>query len=154
MLFRSEMIYRWIQYSIKHLSNIKIIMIEDKAINKDDYNTDYYWEKGAMDIKNAIGETIDAVFCGSDYKGTNRFESLYLPESEIIYFDRTEVPISSTQIRFNPYEEWQYLPPVCREYYAKRVLIVGSESTGKSTLTENLAIAYNTNFVKEIGRET
>ena len=25
--------------------------------------TDYYWEKGAQDIKDAIGKKIDAVFC-------------------------------------------------------------------------------------------
>ena len=33
-------------------------------------------------------------------------------------------------------------------------MIVGTESTGKTTLTQNLALAYNTNFVPEIGRET
>ena len=118
------------------------------------YNTDYYWENGAKDIKAAIGTHIDAVFCGSDYSGTNRFESLYCPESEVIYFDRREVPISSTEIRFDPYKQWDYLPPVCRPYYAKRVLIVGGESTGKSTPVQNLAMAYNTNYVSEVGRET
>lgn len=148
-----ETIYRWIFHSTKHLPNIKIILIEDKAASKDDYNTDYYWEKGARDIKIAIGEKIDVVFCGTDYYGSHRFESLYAPESSIVYFDRSEVPISSTELRLSPYEQWQYLPPICREYYAKRILIVGGESTGKSTLTENLALAYNTNFVREIGRE-
>ena len=49
------------------------------------------------------------VFCGSDYAGTNRFESLYCPESQVIYFDRAEVPISSTDIRMDVYENWQYL---------------------------------------------
>ena len=71
-----EMRYRWILNSTKHLPNIKIIMVEDKAVSKEEYNTDYYWEKGAQDIKNAIGKLITAVICGSDYLGTNRFESL------------------------------------------------------------------------------
>lgn len=146
-------IQRWIYYSTRHLSNIKIIPVEDKAVSKEQYNTDFYWEQGAADIKNVIGKPIDAVFCGSDYQGTGRFESLYAPESEIIYFDRTEVPITSTEIRFDPFEKWEYLPPICREYYAKRILVVGGESTGKSTLVQNLAIAYNTNFVSEVGRE-
>ncbi len=149
-----KQIHRWIYYSTRHLTNIKIIEVEDTATSKEDYNTDFYWEKGASDIKNAIGKKIDVVFCGSDYKGSSRFESLYGSVSEIIYFDRMEVPISSTKIRFNPYTNWNYLPPICREYYAKRVLVVGSESTGKSTLVQNLAIAYNTNFVAEYGRET
>jgi len=136
------------------MPNIKVMLLEDKAINKDEYNTDYYWQKGANDIKALIGKPIDVVFCGTDYYGTGRFESLYCPQSEVVYFDRTEVPISSTQIRFDVYENWQYLPPISRPYYVKKVLVVGGESTGKSTLVQNLAIAYNTNFVREIGRDT
>lgn len=149
-----ELRYRWILNNVKHLSNVKILLVEDKAVSKEEYNTDYYWENGAKDIKNMIGKPIDAVFCGSDYLGTNRFESLYEPESEVIYFDRSEVPISSTELRFDVYENWQYIPPIARPYYAKKVLIVGGESTGKSTLVQNLAIAYNTNFVREVGRDT
>lgn len=149
-----ELRYRWIYNNIKHLPNVRILFVEDKAVNKEEYNTDYYWEKGANDIKRLIGKPLDAVFCGSDYQGTNRFESLYAPESEIVYFDRQEVPISSTMLRFDVYENWQYIPPVCRPYYAKRVLIVGGESTGKSTLVKNLAIAYNTTYVREVGRKT
>lgn len=149
-----ELRYRWIYNNVKHLPNVKIILIEDKAVSKEEYNTDYYWENGAKDIKNAIGKSIDAVFCGTDYYGTNRFESLYCPESEVVYFDRAEVPISSTELRFDVYENWQYIPPICRPYYVKQVLVVGGESTGKSTLVQNLAIAYNTNFVREIGRDT
>ena len=149
-----ELRYRWILNSTRHLPNVKIIMIEDKAVSKEVYNTDYYWEKGAQDIKDTIGKPIDAVFCGSDYYGTNRFESLYHPESEVIYFDRAEVPISSTQIRDWATQHWDYIPAVCKEYYTRKVLVVGGESTGKSTLVENLALAYNTNYVSEVGRET
>ncbi len=149
-----ELRYRWILNCTRHLPNVKIIMIEDKAVSKEEYNTDYYWEKGAQDIKNTIGKSIDAVFCGSDYKGTNRFESLYCPESEVVYFDRAEVPISSTEIRDWAVTHWDYIPDVCKPYYAKKVLILGGESTGKSTLVQNLALAYNTNFVSEVGRDT
>lgn len=149
-----ELRYRWIYNNMRHLTNVKIILIEDKAASKEEYNTDYYWEKGAEDIKAAIGKPIDAVFCGTDYMGTNRFESLYSPESEVIYFERAEVPVSSTELRVDVCKNWQYLPPICRPYYVKRVLIAGGESTGKSTLVQNLAIAYNTNFVREIGRDT
>lgn len=149
-----EIRYRWVLNSTRHLPNVKIILIEDEAASKEVYNTDYYWEKGAKDIKNTIGKPIDAVFCGTDYLGTNRFESLYCPESEVVYFDREEVPISSTDIRAWASEHWDYIPYVCKDYYTRKVLVVGGESTGKSTLVQNLALAYNTNFVSEIGRDT
>ena len=125
-----------------------------QAVSKEEYNTDYYWEKGAQDIKDTIGKPIDAVFCGSDYLGTGRFESLYCPESEVVYFDRAEVPVSSTEIREWATAHWEYIPEVCRDHYVRKILVVGGESTGKSTLVENLALAYNTNFVREIGRDT
>ena len=149
-----EMRYRWILNSTKHLPNVKIIMVEDQAVSKEEYNTDYYWEKGAEDIKRIINKPIDVVFCGTDYLGTNRFESLYCPESEVIYYNREEVPISSTQIREWATTHWDYVPAVCRPYYCRKVLVVGGESTGKSTLVQNLALAYNTNYVSEVGRDT
>lgn len=147
-----EIRYRWIHNSLKHMTNIRLLMIEDTASSKDAYNEDGYWEKGAQDIKKAIGKHIDAVFCGNDYEKTGRFERLYQPESQIVYFDRAEVPVSSTKIRENPFAYWDYIPAICRPYYTKKVLIIGGESTGKSTLVQNLALAYNTNFVEEAGR--
>lgn len=149
-----ELRYRWILNSTKHLSNVKVILVEDKAVSKDEYNTDFYWEQGANDIKCLIGKPIDAVFCGDDYLGTNRFESLYCPESEVVYYRREEVPISSTEIREWAVNHWDYVPEVCKPFYTSKVLIVGGESTGKSTLAQNLALAYNTNFVSEVGRDT
>lgn len=146
--------YRWILNSTGHLPNVRLLLIEDKAASKEAYNMDYYWEKGAADIKKAIGKPIDAVFCGDDYAGTNRFESLYAPGAEVIYFKRMEVPVSSTQIRQWVSDNWDYIPDVCRAYYTKKVLVAGGESTGKSTLVQNLAAAYNTNFVTEVGRDT
>ena len=85
-------------------------------------------------MKAVIGKPIDAVFCGSDYLGTGRFEALYGPESQVIYFDRSEVPVCSTDIRAWALGHWDYIPSVCWDYYARRVLVLGSESTGKSTL--------------------
>lgn len=148
-----ELRYRWILNSTQHLPNVKILMVEDTAVSKEVYNTDYYWEKGAQDIKDLVGKPIDIVFCGSDYLGTNRFESLYCPESVVHYFDRKEVPISSTDIRQWALDNWGYIPAVCKAHYARKVLVVGGESSGKSTLVKNLALAYNTNCVEEVGRD-
>lgn len=148
-----ELRYRWIKNSCKQLPNVSIIMVEDHAVSKEVYNTHGYWEEGAKDIKKAIGKKIDAVFCGTDYKGTNRFESLYGEDSEVVYFHREEVPISSSNIRELPMKYWDYIPVLCRPYFTKKVLLVGGESTGKSTLVANLAAAYNTNYVSEVGRD-
>lgn len=147
---KKELKYRWILNSTKHLTNIEIHLIKEEGEKEYDENL---WKKDADKIKKIIGEPIDAVICGSDYINTGIFETLY-EDSEIIYFDRNEVPISSTTIRHNPLKYWEFIPKVAKSYFTKKILIIGSESTGKSTLVENLASYYNTNFVAEIGRET
>ena len=37
--------YRWIRNSFRHMENIEIILLEDTAVSKSDYDTDDYWEK-------------------------------------------------------------------------------------------------------------
>lgn len=147
-----EIKYRWINNCLKHIGNVKIHLLKDDAKSKDEYNQSDYWQKGCTEIKNLINKKIDIVFCGSDYKGTNRFESLY-KESIIHYFDRNEINISSTEIRKDVFKYWNYIPNTCKPYFVKKILIIGSESCGKSVLTQNLALAYNTNFLNEVGRD-
>ena len=135
-------------YSITNdMENVEVITMFDKTDDKDKHD----WQEGANYIKNTIGTKIDAVFAGSDYKGKNIWESLY-PESKIIYFDREEVKISSTQIRSNTYKYFECLPKRVQEYYTKKVCVVGTESCGKSTLVRNLAKYFNTSYAPEAGR--
>jgi HTH-type transcriptional repressor of NAD biosynthesis genes len=62
------------------------------------------------------------------------------------------VNISGTELRKNLYSHWDKLPEYVRKYFVKKVVIVGTESCGKSTLAKKLAKLYNTNFVEEVGR--
>lgn len=146
-----EIRYRWIMNSFHHMDNINIITMEDNAKSKEEYDKDSYWLEGRDYVLSQIGVKVDVVFCGSDYIGTSRYEKLY--DCKVEYVDRNEIKVSSTDIRNNPFRYWEYIPNICRPYFTKKILLVGGESTGKSTLTENLALAYNTNFLEEVGRE-
>ena len=141
--------YRWLYQLTKHIGNVKIIILKDDAPTKRDYS-EKYWSSDAAIIKNAIGEKIDVVFCGSDYD-SDSFWNVCYPESKLIIFDRNEM--NSTDIRMNPYSHWDWLPKVVRPYYTKKVLLMGGESTGKSTLTIHLANYFNTNYIDEAGRD-
>lgn len=141
--------YRWLYQLTKHIGNVKILVLEDDAATKQEYTTDY-WQKDADQVKAQIGQRIDVVFCGSDYDEKSFWNVCY-PESELHIFARDG--ISSTEIRKNPYEHWDWLPKVVRPYYMKKVLLMGGESTGKSTLTINLANRFNTNYIDEAGRD-
>jgi len=62
-------------------------------------------------------------------------------------------PISASVIRNDLFSNWHYLPAAAKPYFTLKVAILGTESTGKTTLTEQLAQYYNCSFVLEAGRE-
>ncbi len=66
--------------------------------------------------------------------------------------DRMVVPISGTAIRRDPLAAWPYLPPPVRAHYARRVVLLGPESSGKSTFGRALAAALDTVYVPEQAR--
>ena len=141
--------YRWIYQLTKHIGNVKIITLEDEAASKAEYD-EKYWQSDADKVKAAIGKPIDVVFCGSDYDENSFWNKCY-PESKLYIFPRND--ISSTEIRKNPYAHWDWIPNIAKPYYVKKVLLMGGESTGKSTLTINLANRFNTNYIDEAGRD-
>lgn len=67
--------------------------------------------------------------------------------------ERNLVPVSATLIRQSPFRYWKEILTPARPYFVKKVAIVGAESTGKSTLAEQLAAQYKTVFVPEQARD-
>lgn len=66
---------------------------------------------------------------------------------------RQFVPCSSTMIRRAPLEYLEWLDPIVRAHFIKRICVIGAESTGKTSLCERLAKHYATSWVAEYGRE-
>ncbi|MGD0966659.1 MAG: AAA family ATPase [Candidatus Aquilonibacter sp.] len=67
--------------------------------------------------------------------------------------ERALVPITGTMVRRAPAAMLEWLEAPVRGHYVPRVCVVGSESTGKSTLCARLAAHYATVWVPEYGRE-
>lgn len=111
------------------------------------------WIAGSKQIKKVIGKPITHVFSSESAYG-EYFDKLY-PEAEhvIIDEDRSHYPISATKIRAEGImSNWTMLPEEVRRSYVKKVVVVGTESCGKSELIKNLARLYSTNYVEEHGR--
>lgn len=62
-------------------------------------------------------------------------------------------PVSATSIRQDLFKNWQFLPDSVKPYFAIKVVLLGTESTGKTTLTEKLATHFNCASVHEAGRD-
>jgi len=56
------------------------------------------------------------------------------------------------EIRKDPLKHWEALPPCARPYYVRRVCVFGPESTGKSTLAQQLAKRFGTVSVPEYAK--
>lgn len=102
---------------------------------------------------------VDAVFTSEGYgeELARRFNAtgVCLDPARGLY------PVSGTAVRADPLAHWDLLPPMVQAWLCLRVVIVGAESTGKSTLAANLArhfrqqpgLLSRTRQVAEFGRE-
>jgi len=72
-----------------------------------------------------------------------------------IAFDtnREKNSVSATLIRKNLFRNWKFLPESVKSDFAIKVVLLGTESTGKTTLTKKLSKHYNCSFVFEAARE-
>ena len=124
--------------------NARVMVIDDRY----DENDSRIWAENTV---RWLGRAPDAVFTSEDYG--DRYAALM--ESKHIAVDkpRGQVPISGTAVRRDPYLNWDFMEPPVRGWFAKRVCVVGAESTGTTTLAKALAEHFQTSWVEEYGRE-
>ncbi|MFJ4900382.1 AAA family ATPase [Streptomyces sp. NPDC088727] len=107
----------------------------------------------------AVPEPVDAVFTSEPY-GDELARRLGA-EPVAVDPDRTVFPVSGTAVRADPAGYWDFLEPPVRAALARRVVVLGAESTGTTTLARALAAQYRrrggvwalTGYVAEYGRE-
>lgn len=106
------------------------------------------WAKRTLEI---MPEPPDVVFTSESYG--DGFARALSCRHQLVDIDRTRYPISGSLVRDNPYAHWNMLPEPVRAFFALRVVVIGVESTGKSTLAEQLSQELKTIWVPEVGRE-
>ncbi len=98
-----------------------------------------------------LGRPPDVVFTSEDYGP--EYAQLMGARHVMVDRARAEVPISGTLIRSTPLKYLDFLEPCVRAYFVRRVVLIGAESTGKTTLAQKLAERFSTTWVPEYGRE-
>lgn len=101
-------------------------------------------------IKEKFGQ-FDRVFTSEDYG--KDFAKALGAENMVFNLSRSIIPVSATMIRNRPLTNWQYINNFAKDYFVKKICIVGTESTGKTTLCEQLAGYFKTAWSSELGRE-
>lgn len=141
--------FKWVELIFKDNPNINVIhcIDENPQYPEDDEN---FWKIWHDSVYEHISE-LDAVFASEDY--VFPFAKCLKVEPVLVDKNRLTVPVSGTDIRRNPFNNWMHIPDVVKNDYRFKIAIVGPESSGKTTLTTQLANHYNGIMVEEYGRE-
>ena len=139
---------QWLCQELIDMPHIKVIKLDETDIPA--YPNG--WNQWADKMRECVGEKIDMFFCGEEEYVSEllvRFEGVRVT---LMDPERTMYNISATKIRSNPYKYWNYILGPARPFFAKKILIAGTESSGKTTLTKSLAKLYHTSWSEEVGR--
>ena len=109
-----------------------------------------FWQIWQESLLSIIPEKLDYVFASEKYgfKLAEVLDAQFIP----VDLKRETVPISATKIRENTAQYWDYLTDIVKQDCLMRVCIFGAESTGKTTLCQQLASYFNTVYVPEYAR--
>jgi len=132
---------QWLQEI--HL-NVEVMVIDDRY----DENDSRVWAENTV---RWLGRAPDAVFTSEDYG--ERYAALMGSKHILVDRSRERAKISGTLVRKDPYANWEYLEPPVRGWFARRICVLGAESTGTTTLARALAEKLGTVWVEEYGRE-
>lgn len=139
---------RWLSQELQGLGIEVLLQNEDAMVPFPQGWADY-----AALLKHTVSEPFTVIFGGEEsYRDGH---SRHFPGIDYTVLDpqRTQWPISGTEIRNHPYLHWDYIAGAARPFFARKVLITGPESCGKTTLTRKLAKVYCTSWSEELGRD-
>lgn len=141
-----ELRYRWMK---EMFPLARVVHLTDENPQYPHEHPDF-WRIWRDSLRRFVPEGPDYLFAGEEY-GFRLAETLgatFIP----VDLARELVPISATRVREDPMKYWDYLPPVVRPYFVKRVCLIGPESTGKSVLARRLAERFRTVYMAEYAR--
>lgn len=116
-----------------------------------DYNSPAAWDAHMAVIQDLLDEPVDAVFTSDPYGSelARRLDATWVRVDP----GRLDNQVSGTAVRADLAGYWHELSAATRAGLAARVVVLGAESTGSTTLAEDLAAHFGAAWVPEYGRE-
>ena len=139
--------YEWMR---RHFGGVQVVHCEEKLPQVPEDDPDNFWQIWRKAVLSRMDAPPDFVFASESYgvRLARELGAQFIPVDPA----REIVPVSASLIRDNPAQYADFMIPEARAHYAKRIVLVGPESSGKSTLTKWLAARFNTAFLSEYGR--
>lgn len=148
-----------VKQMFKDDEQIKVVMVNDTELGIDESMSDSNWDIWLRYVtKKLISEgQIQNWFTW--YVGEQSYVDSLLKRSkdfwkinDVVYVNRSNNPISATMIRENPIKYWNKIAWPFRQYFSTNILITGTASEGKSTLTRDIATYFGIPYSEEYGR--
>ncbi len=127
-----------------------LVLTQPHPLPQDPSETPRFWDIWRETLLHLLPRHIDAVFASEQYG--KRLAKELSAECVMVDPDRQAVPVSATRIREDLLGQWHYLAPVVQRDLRKTICVYGPESTGKSTLTRQLAEYYHVPYVEEYAK--
>jgi HTH-type transcriptional repressor of NAD biosynthesis genes len=139
---------RWLSIETKDMDNMEVIILDESGMPPYPDGS----EQWCAALTKLIPEKFDVIF-GGDYEYRDTYTK-HLPDIKYYLTDRRagRYSTSGTVIRGSYLRCWTYILGSARPFFARRVLITGPDSCGKTTLTRYLAKIFNTSWSEEYGR--
>ena len=123
-----------------HASDANVTVVADVDDHPIDYEDARIWDLHMEVIRAAVlrvtAEPVDAVF-SSELYGDELARRLGA-RNVCLDMARVLAPFSGTLVRQDPLASWDALSPPVRAWLTRRVVLVGAESTGKTTLAPQI----------------
>lgn len=105
-------------------------------------------------VKRVLSEKgiVPTHFFSSEWYGEHMAKALNA-ENVVVDIERIHYKVSGAEIREEPFKWRRSIHPLVYKDLIKKIVFLGAESTGKSTLAEYMASKYATQFMREYGRE-
>ncbi|MDR0199249.1 MAG: nicotinamide-nucleotide adenylyltransferase [Streptococcaceae bacterium] len=149
--------FRYLREAFNDEPVIKVAMLDETAMPAmpDGWNP---WTKTLIDLvqENTIEDELEVTFYVGEEEYVTELTKRFPKDGNhyaVEMADRMDIQISATEIRKNPLKHWSDINRVFRRHFSKVVTLMGSASTGKSTLARRLARSINAPFSEEYARE-
>lgn len=128
-----------------------VVLTQESPLPQDPSESTDFWNIWRQALLKILPHPIHAIFASEKYG--ERLAKELSATFVMVDPDRHTVPISATTLRNDLLGNWQYLAPVAQRELRKTICIFGPESTGKSTLTKQLADHYKMPYVEEYAKQ-
>lgn len=134
---------------------IRVLSINDTELGIDESMSDSNWDVWLNEVSNQLEGGIEGHYtwyvAEPLYKDALDARVCYYGVDEVKLLEKKN-PVSGTLIRKNPIKYWKKIAKPFRAYFSTNILITGTASEGKSTLTRDIATYFGLPYSEEYGR--